>query len=69
MDRYQNALKRKAIRVMIRNCLLGIYVTEDFSSKSSRQVDQEKTWRNGPLAAVEPGKLYSSLQILGYVSI
>ena len=54
---------------MIRNCLLGIYVTEDFSSKSSRQVDQEKTWRNGPLAAVEPGKLYSSLQILGYVSI
>ena len=35
----------------------GIYVTEDFSSKSSRQVDQEKTWRNGPLAAVEPGMI------------
>ena len=54
---------------MIRNCLLGIYVTEDFSSKSSRQVDQEKTWRNGPLAAVEPGKLNSILQIFGYISI
>ena len=45
------------------NCgLLGIYVTEDFSSKSSRQVDQEKTWRNGPLAAVEPGKQHLILK-------
>ena len=38
---------------------LGIYVTEDFSSKNSRQVQQEKIWKDGPLATVPggPGKL------------
>ena len=34
-------------------------MTEDFSSKNSRQVQQEKIWKDGPLATVPggPGKL------------
>ena len=34
-------------------------MTEDFSSKNSRQVQQEKIWKDGPLAAAPgvPGKL------------
>ena len=49
-------IRRKMIALYI---WLGIYVTEDFSSKNSRQVQQEKIWKDGPLAAVPggPGKL------------
>ena len=44
---------------------LGIYVTEDFSSKNSRQVQQEKIWKDGPLAAVPgvPGKLHMHINM------
>ena len=49
-------IRRKMIALYI---WLGIYVTEDFSSKNSRQVQQEKIWKDGPLATVPggPGKL------------
>ena len=43
-------------------------MTEDFSSKNSRQVQQEKIWKDGPLAAVPgvPGKLDMHNNILTY---